>query len=180
MINKLARFRTGGALADLDDIRPAHGGLPVAFLRKPEWRTSVMPVDIDLFRALVGSFPTGVTVVTVLDPGDGKPRGLTSNAFASVSADPPLLLVCVDKRSQTLPSLRDCGAFVVNFLVHGRDAISNVFASKTEDKFLGLHWEASAVANGAPILVNDVLAYAECTVEREIDAGDHVILLGLI
>lgn len=140
---------------------------------------AAVPVDLDLFRALVGSFPTGVTVVTTLGV-DGTPRGLTSNAFSSVSAVPPLLLVCVDKRSNTLPALEASGAFVVNFLAAGRDAVSNTFASKVDDKFAGLHWEPSTLSRGAPILVDDVIGYAECTTHQVIDAGDHAIFLGRI
>ena len=138
-----------------------------------------MPVDLDLFRALVGSFPTGVTVVTTVD-STGTPKGLTSNAFSSVSADPPLLLVCVDKRSNTLPALQETKAFVVNFLAEGRGDLSNKFASRDPDKFAGITWTASERASGAPILADDVLAYAECTTYQEIDAGDHWIFLGLI
>lgn len=138
-----------------------------------------MAVDPDTFRAVVGAFPTGVTVVTTLDT-DGAPRGLTSNAFSSVSADPPLLLVCVDKRSQTLPALEAAGAFVVNFLAAGRHALSSTFASRSPDKFAGVSWEPSAVANGAPILVHDVVAYAECVIHQRVEAGDHVILIGRI
>lgn len=138
-----------------------------------------MAVGPDTFRAVVGAFPTGVTVVTTLD-GDGTPRGLTSNAFSSVSADPPLLLVCVDKRSQTLPALQASGTFVVNFLAAGRQELSNTFASRAADKFAGVSWEPSAVANGAPILVHDVVAYAECVIHQQVEAGDHVILIGRI
>lgn len=138
-----------------------------------------MPVELDLFRNLVGSFPTGVTVVTALD-ADGTPRGLTSNAFSSVSANPPLLLVCVDKRSQTLPALEHSGAFVVNFLKAGRDEISNRFASKDPDKFRDLAWDTSALAKGAPILKDDVIAYAECVTWQAIEAGDHWVYLGQI
>jgi flavin reductase (DIM6/NTAB) family NADH-FMN oxidoreductase RutF len=136
-------------------------------------------VDRATFFALMGAFPTGVTVVTTLD-ADGVPRGLTSNAFSSVSAEPPLLLVCVDKRSQTLPALQARQAFVVNFLAAGRGEVSNTFASKATDKFAGLSWNPSESAGGSPILANDALAYAECLTEREIDAGDHVILIGRV
>lgn len=139
-----------------------------------------MPLDLDLFRAIVGSFPTGVTIVTTVDPADGAPRGLTSNAFSSVSADPPLVLVCVDKRSQTLPALQANGAFVVNFLAAGRDQLSNVFASKEPDKFAGVTWDASSLAKGSPILVDDAIAYAECITAQVIEAGDHYVFLGRI
>lgn len=138
-----------------------------------------VPVDFELFRGIVGSFPTGVSVVTALD-ADGVPRGLTSNALCSVSADPPLLLVCVDKQSQTLPAMQASNGFVVNFLAAGREVISNRFASKDPDKFSGLKTQPSQIAGGAPILVDDVVAYAECVKHEVIEAGDHWIFVGRV
>jgi flavin reductase (NADH) len=136
-----------------------------------------MDVDKATFFAIMGAFPTGVTIVTTLD-GDGQPKGLTSNAISSVSAEPPLMLVCVDKRSNTLPALRDSKKWVVNFLSSGRGDLSNLFASKEPDKFQGLSWRPAN--NGMPWLQADTLAHAECTTEQEIDAGDHVILIGRV
>jgi flavin reductase (DIM6/NTAB) family NADH-FMN oxidoreductase RutF len=138
-----------------------------------------MPVDLDTFRAVVGSFPTGVTIVTTLDE-DGVPKGLTSNAFSSVSAQPPLLLVCVDKKSQTLQALQHLGAFVVNFLASDHAELSNRFASKDSDKFREVHWEPSQAARGAPILTEDCIAWAECVTDQVVDAGDHYIFIGRI
>src|SRR5690606_2211908 len=106
------------------------GRLATAFNDRPCGRRgTLMPVDYELFRGVAGAFPTGVTIVTTLGR-DGVPRGLTSNAVCSVSADPPLILVCVDKKSQTLPYLQESGTFVVNFLAAGRAELSNRFASK--------------------------------------------------
>ncbi len=138
-----------------------------------------MPIDLELFKGVVGSFPAGVAVVTARGV-DGEPRGLTSNAICSVSASPPQLLVCVDKRSQTLPSIRTAGSFVVNLLAAGREELSNRFASKHPDKLAGITWEPSRIAGGAPVLVEDVVAVAECVVAHEIDAGDHWIFIGVI
>jgi flavin reductase (DIM6/NTAB) family NADH-FMN oxidoreductase RutF len=138
-----------------------------------------VPVDLELFKGVVGSFPAGVAVVTARG-ADGVPRGLTSNAICSVSARPPQLLVCVDKRSQTLPSIRSARSFVVNFLATGREELSNRFASKDPDKLAGVTWEPSRLAGGAPVLVDDVVAVAECLVAQEIDAGDHWIFIGRI
>jgi len=134
-------------------------------------------VDKASFFAIMGAFPTGVTVVTALDD-NGEPRGLTSNAISSVSAEPPLVLVCVDKRSNTLPALRHSRRFVVNFLSNGRGDLSNLFASKAADKFADVAWRPAG--NGMPWLHVDSLAHAECTTEQEIDAGDHVILIGRV
>jgi flavin reductase (DIM6/NTAB) family NADH-FMN oxidoreductase RutF len=134
-------------------------------------------VDRATFFAIMGAFPTGVAVVTTLDE-DQQPRGLTSNSVCSVSADPPLLLVCVDKRSNTLPGLRHSRSFVVNYLSADRGELSNLFASKEPDKFAGLAWRPTA--NGGPWLYQDSMAHAECTTEQEIDAGDHVIIIGRV
>ena len=134
-------------------------------------------MDKATFFAIMGAFPTGVTVVTTLDE-QGEPKGLTSNAVSSVSAEPPLMLVCVDKRSNTLPALRHTGKWVVNFLSAGRGDLSNLFASKEPDKFHAVSWHPAA--NGMPWLHKDSLAHAECTTDQEIDAGDHVILIGRV
>src|SRR5207244_7390775 len=93
-----------------------------------------MPVDRQTFFEIMASFPSGVAIVTTLD-GDGTPRGLTSTAVSSVSADPPLLLVCVDVESRTLVALRRSRRFVVNFMRQGRGELSRLFASKSDSKF---------------------------------------------
>lgn len=134
-----------------------------------------MGVDKATFFSLMGAFPTGVTVITTLDE-DGQPRGLTSNAISSVSAEPPLLLVCVDKRSRSLEALQRSGKWVVNFLAAGRGELSNLFASKEPDKFASVPWRAGE--NGMPLLHEDSIAWAECTTTQEIDAGDHVVFMG--
>jgi flavin-dependent trigonelline monooxygenase, reductase component len=95
-----------------------------------------------------------------------------------VSMDPPLLLVCVDKQSRTLPALRYSQAFVVNILAEGADEISQRFASKHPAKFAGLRWVPSLV--GAPVLADHVIAHAECRLHRAVDAGDHEVLFGRI
>jgi flavin reductase (DIM6/NTAB) family NADH-FMN oxidoreductase RutF len=136
-------------------------------------------LDAEAFRRIVGSFPTGVAVVTCLDDS-GAPRGLTTNAFTSVSLDPPMLLVCIDKTSNTLPALRGARAFAVNFLAAGRDELARRFATKAADKFSGVRWEPSETAAGAPLLADDAIAWAECTLANEIDAGDHVVLLARV
>ena len=136
-----------------------------------------MPVAKEEFFAIMSAFPTGVAVVTTLD-SDGEPRGLTTNALCSVSAEPPLLLVCVDKESRTLPALLHSRRFVVNFLAERRDELARLFASKTDDKFAAVNWEPGL--GGMPCLREDSLAYAECETEQELEAGDHVIVTGLV
>jgi flavin reductase (DIM6/NTAB) family NADH-FMN oxidoreductase RutF len=136
-----------------------------------------VPVAREEFFAIMSAFPTGVAVVTTLD-ADGEPRGLTTNAVCAVSAEPPLLLVCVDRESRTLPALLHSGRFVVNFLVERRDDLARLFATKADDKFDGVDWTRGL--GGMPCLRADSLAYAECMIEQRLDAGDHVILTGLV
>jgi flavin reductase (DIM6/NTAB) family NADH-FMN oxidoreductase RutF len=135
---------------------------------------SIVPQD---FFDIMSAFPTGVAVVTTLDV-DGEPRGLTTNALCAVSAEPPLLLVCVDKESRTLPALQHSRRFVVNFLAEQRDGLARLFASKADDKFAGVAWEPGL--GGMPCLAQDSLAYAECVTDRELEAGDHVVITGLV
>ncbi|HEX2049204.1 MAG TPA: flavin reductase family protein [Actinomycetota bacterium] len=135
-------------------------------------------VDPDTFRSIMGALPTGVAVVTGYDR-DGIPRGLTCSAVCSVSMTPPLLLVCVDKRNRTLEALRDSGGFVVNFLRAESAHVSQTFASRSPDKFSSVAWRRSPTT-GLPWLYDDSLAFADCRLAREIEAGDHTILLGSI
>ena len=136
-----------------------------------------MAIARERFFAIMSAFPTGVAVVTSLDAA-GEPRGLTTNAVCSVSVAPPLLLVCVDKQSRTLPALLHSRRFVVNFLADGRDDLARLFASKADDKFANVAWRPGL--GGMPCLVEDSLAYAECSTEQELEAGDHVIVTGLV
>jgi flavin reductase (DIM6/NTAB) family NADH-FMN oxidoreductase RutF len=138
-----------------------------------------MAVDTRRFRELFGSFPTSVSIITTVD-ADGSPRGFTCNAMTAVSADPPMLLVCVDKGSQTLPALRHSRSLVVHVLAeNGREA-SDLFASKAEAKFEGLSWRPAALAGGAPVLEDVALAHAECRVVQHVEAGDHWIVVARV
>ena len=134
-------------------------------------------MDRATFFAIMGAFPTGVGIVSTLDEED-QPRGLTSNALCSVSAEPPLMLVCVDKNSNTLPALRHSHKFVVNYLSAGRGEMANLFASKEPDKFAHIAWRPAR--NGMPWLHVDSIAHAECTITQEIEDGDHYILLAQV
>jgi flavin reductase (DIM6/NTAB) family NADH-FMN oxidoreductase RutF len=134
-------------------------------------------VPRDEFFAIMSAFPTGVAVVTTLD-ASGEPRGLTTNALCAVSAEPPLLLVCVDRESRTLPALLHSKRFVVNFLAEQRHELARLFASKAHDKFASVVWEPGI--GGMPCLREDSLAYAECETEQELEAGDHVIVTALV
>jgi flavin reductase (DIM6/NTAB) family NADH-FMN oxidoreductase RutF len=127
------------------------------------------------FTAIMGAFPTGVVVVTVADE-HGQPHGITLNSICSVSMEPPLLLICVAHASRTLPILRDRRRFLVNYLARGSGDVAQLFASKNSDKFARVAWRATP--SGSPLLFRDAMAFAECTIYNETDAGDHAVILG--
>lgn len=138
-----------------------------------------MPIEPSRYREIFGSFPTVVSVVTTVD-AHGVPRGLTVNTVCAVSIDPPLLLVAVGGSSNTLPAMRSAGGFVVNLLAGDAAHVSRTFSSPAEDKFAGLRWRRSAVAAGTPVLVDHVLAVAECRTERVLEVGDHWLFVGRV
>jgi flavin reductase (DIM6/NTAB) family NADH-FMN oxidoreductase RutF len=133
-----------------------------------------MPLDPMEFRRTLGCFATGVTVITVVDP-EGKPRGLTANAFSSLSLDPTLILVCVDHRSDTFPVIGPASAFAVNILGETQREVSQRFAGKGEDKFMDVPYHAGKT--GAPV-IDGALAVIECLVHSAHEAGDHTIFIG--
>jgi flavin reductase (DIM6/NTAB) family NADH-FMN oxidoreductase RutF len=134
-------------------------------------------VDLALFREVLACFPAGVVIVTAVSE-DGQPRGLTVNAFCSVSAIPPLVLVCVDAESNTLPAIRSSGAFTVNILAAGRQNLALRFASKSPDKFADVAWTPPVVGIGGPVLHADAAAHLVCRVDQEVPAGDHWVFIG--
>jgi flavin reductase (DIM6/NTAB) family NADH-FMN oxidoreductase RutF len=136
-----------------------------------------MPVDRDEFLRIMSAFPTGVAIVTTVEP-DGTPRGLTTNAVTSVSADPPILLVCVDRDSRTLPALLATKRFVVNFMRDDHEEACRVFASKADDKFDRVDWTSGT--DGVPVLHGGAIAHAECSTLEELEIGDHVVVTGLV
>jgi flavin reductase (DIM6/NTAB) family NADH-FMN oxidoreductase RutF len=138
-----------------------------------------VPVDRATYRELAGSFPSGVAIVTTVDE-HGSPRGLTTQAFIGLSTEPPLVLVSLDRSSRTLASLRQCRRFVVNFLKAGSEELSTRFATKADDKFEGVQWVASTIAQGVPILMDAVSAFMECNVAEVIERGDHVMFIGSV
>jgi flavin reductase (DIM6/NTAB) family NADH-FMN oxidoreductase RutF len=133
----------------------------------------IQPAD---FRHVLGHFASGVTVVTTTD-ADGRPAGLTASAFTSVSLDPPLILICVDHKTQTYPSLRERGKFAVNILGVDQSDVSRRFASTKLDKFEAVPWRMSAF--GLP-LIDGALAQLECTTANSHVEGDHTIFVGLV
>jgi len=133
-------------------------------------------ISADQFRQVLGHFATGVTVVTTTN-GDGRPTGLTASAFTSVSLDPPLVLVCVDHKSQSYPALLERGRFVVNVLTTQHQDVSRRFATSRLDKFDGVPHRIGAL--GLPLL-DGALAQLECVTVGTHVEGDHTILVGRV
>ena len=124
----------------------------------------------------MGHFATGVTVITTKDE-EGTPFGLTANAFLSLSLDPPLVLISVDKAAQCYSCFAEQNPFTVNFLSENQEELSRRFATKGIDKFADLAWREGS--NGAAIL-DGVLGYVECKIIQRHDGGDHTIVVGEI
>lgn len=142
---------------------------------RPEPRETASP---DAFRSLMSLFPSGVAVVTAREVG-GTPRGVTCTSLASVSLEPPLLLVCLHARSGTLAALRRTGAFAVNLLHHRGRGAAEVFASPVADRFAEVEW-APSPQDGLPWLSRHAHAVAECAVWDSRSAGDHVVVFGSV
>ena len=120
---------------------------------------------------------TGVAVVAARK-ADGQPCGLTANAFTSLSLDPPLVLVCIERSADSHDCIRDAGAFSVNVLAAGDRALAHRFASSGgTSKFEGL--VLGTAVTGAPIL-SDAMAWVDCRLEHLHDGGDHSIFVGLV
>ncbi|WP_374686292.1 flavin reductase family protein [Promineifilum sp.] len=136
-----------------------------------------MPISSENFRDVMRHFPSGVTVVTIKSPASEVAHGLTVSSLASVSPDPPLILVSIDHRATAHQLLETAGAcFAVNILAHDQMEMSNRFAwLKDEDRFAVGEW--TTAATGAPVL-NDALAWLDCTVYSRFAAGSHTIYIG--
>lgn len=133
-------------------------------------------VDGPTLRRIAGNFPTGVTVVTAVH--DGRPCGLTVNSFASVSLDPPLILVCISRRSRAYRCLEAAGRFAVNVLADDQEGLARLFASLAEEKFAGLSYRRSP--GGSPIL-DGVHAWLDCEVtERHPGGNTHTIFVARV
>src|SRR6202051_3715316 len=129
------------------------------------------------FREAMGCFATGVTIVTV--DLDGEVHGMTANAFASVSLDPLLLLVCVDRSARTHAHLHAKKRFGINILAEGQRAISEyyarpVYSHERAEQEAGARFDRTT--QGTPIL-HGALAYLECRLQSAQEAGDHTIFI---
>ena len=131
--------------------------------------------DAAQFRTVLGHFASGVVVVTGATP-DG-PSGFTCQSFFSVSLDPPLVAIAPGRTSTSWPRIAESGAFCANVLTEEQEALCRTFAVSGGDKFEGIGW--SRASTRSPVL-NDVLAWIDCTVEAVHEAGDHLIVLGRV
>ena len=138
----------------------------------------VSTVEVSAFRRAMGSFPTGVTVVTVASD-DGNMHGITVSSFLSVSLHPMLVLVCLNETSRAVSLIGRADAFVVNVLSAGQQHLSRWFANRHRPAgsamFDGVPFEAGVT--GCPVLV-DATASFECRLRQSHPAGDHLIVLG--
>ncbi|MFQ5515721.1 MAG: flavin reductase family protein [Myxococcota bacterium] len=134
-----------------------------------------MPVDSGAFRRALAGWASGVSIVT--SRARGERQGMTVSAFSSVSLDPPLVLICADRESNTLRLIDASGVFSVSVLAESQASLSARFADKAleELRFDGLECEDGAT--GCPRIPGAV-AYLDCRVVRAIEAGDHMIYLG--
>lgn len=133
-----------------------------------------MTFDAREFRNTMGSFATGVTVVTTVDD-KGELFGVTANSFSSLSLDPPLVLFCLDLKALSFDAFNSASHLNINILAHDQEEMSSHFAKSGTDKWAGVDFETSD--SGCPILPNSI-ATLECR-KREIhNGGDHIIIIG--
>lgn len=127
------------------------------------------------FRDVLGHFGSGVVVVTAMD--QAGPVGFSCQSFSSVSLDPPLVTFLPSRGSSSYPRIRRAGCFGVNILAEGQQDLCQQMSRSGTDKWAGVDWTASE--GGAPIIAGSH-AFIDCTLESEIEAGDHFIVLGRV
>lgn len=136
-------------------------------------------IEPDLFRRVMGHFVTGVTVVTAFD--GVRPVGITVNALSSVSLEPALVMVALDRRRFITPIVSMTGRYAVNVLAEDQLALSDCFAGAAvtpdRDAFCGAAWRPGPT--GLPLL-DGALAHLECTVTETFSAGDHDLFIGRV
>ena len=131
-------------------------------------------IDATDFRHALGRFPSGVTVVTVRGT-DGRDFGMTVSAFASVSLDPPLVLVCIGDDATIAGAVAAAGHFAVSVLAENQGALAQRFATSDTDRFMG-----TAVSRGTTgiALLDGAVTHLECAIVARHRGGDHTIVVG--
>jgi flavin reductase (DIM6/NTAB) family NADH-FMN oxidoreductase RutF len=171
------------AAAAVRYLRSAGTPAPVEALPRPELRCvgedERAPVDQAEFRRVLGSFATGVTVITApATAGSPTPAGFACQSFCSLSLDPPLVAFMVARTSTTWPRIARAGVFCVNVLGENQGTLCRAFAVSGADKFAGVAYDA-APASGSPRLA-DALAWIDCTIHAVHTGGDHLIVVGRV
>ncbi len=134
------------------------------------------PVDARAFRHAMRHYPTGVTVVTSIR--EGEPRGMTLNAFSSVSSDPPSLLICVNREARSYLYISASGFFCVNLLAADQRELAERFSGKLRERqFDDIAYTADVT--GAPVIPGTI-GHFDCEVEHEHAAGSHSIFVGRV
>jgi flavin reductase (DIM6/NTAB) family NADH-FMN oxidoreductase RutF len=159
------------------EARPEH---PAPALGCPEEHDVAEGVAMDpaSFRRAIGNFATGVTIVTTAN--GGRLHGVTANSLTSVSLDPLLLLVCVDKAAHAHAEMLACSSFGVSVLADDQKDLSNLFAKSAlpeEGTLRGVAFRFGA--SGCP-LIEGSIAHFECLPHQRVDAGDHTVFLGRV
>lgn len=135
-----------------------------------------MTIDQRAFRMALGSFATGVTIVTSLDR-EGRLLGITANSFSSVSLDPPLVLFSLARKAYSFEAFRQSRHFAVNVLADDQSELSDTFARALADKWAGVDFD---VWNTDCPIITGALAQFECRTESTHDGGDHVVFIGAV
>lgn len=138
-----------------------------------------MPAQIppDIFKAVMQNVAATVTVVTAYGPTE--PVGITVSAFTAVSADPPIILVCIDKGAASLETLLAADGFTVNFLAQGSADTAMIFATRDGDKFGAVKWDPPEVEGSGPVL-DEAFEVFECTTVDRHEVGDHWVIYGQV
>lgn len=127
-------------------------------------------------RNTFGQFPTGVTVITA-NPQGHEPFGMTVNSFASLSLSPPLLLWSLQNDSECWGAFQDSSHYTVNVLGEHQEDLSRLYAKKGDHTLLDEHYH---IGQSGCVVLNDVIASFECSIEERVDGGDHTILIGRV
>ncbi|MES5821788.1 flavin reductase family protein [Streptomyces sp. RG80] len=181
--------QAGMAEAAVRYLRSAGRAAPVEALPRPELRCvregERAPVGQAEFRRVLGSFATGVAVITApaaegegAQDGPAGPAGFACQSFSSLSLDPPLVAFMVGRTSTTWPRIARAGVFCVNVLAAHQGELCRGFAVSGADKFAGVAYDAAPVS-GAPRLA-DTLAWIDCTIHAVHTGGDHLVVVGRV
>jgi flavin reductase (DIM6/NTAB) family NADH-FMN oxidoreductase RutF len=135
-----------------------------------------MPIDPDSFRAALGRFASGVTVVTIRDDDD-RDHGMTVSAFCSASLEPPLVLACIGHDASMHRAMMQAKHFGVSILAAGQEPLARRFADQRSDRFDGVGYTRGQLGVA---LIDDALAHLECVVLDRSEAGDHTVVIGRV